>query len=223
MATEIIRVNSDDHAWIMNWGKETDRSAAAIIAYWVKKQQADMGSVVVQKDHIRSRKIYSRPYDITLDRLRKIPTRVPTPKQVDEKKAIDAGLLKIPFEPALLQNLSYGVTDSEIPKRRQYWVKCTHLLTWVIGRVAGLMGDEIRSDSLALLTSISDYRIEVFEETPSIFIAVNDTAEKMLRILTINCADDAESHGQEKEYFSPEDLWFLWNAGYEIIYKDAVL
>lgn len=223
MATEIIRISTEDHAWIMNWGNETDRSAAAIVAYWVKKQRAEMGDVVVQGERNKARKLYHRPYDLTIDNLRTIPVRLPAPFQTAERVQFNANALKLPHDPALLPNLSHGLTDADFIKRRHIWVKCTHLMTWVIGRVAGMMGDEIRTDSFSIATSIKDYKIEVMEESLGVFIPTNETGIKILRLLTINCDDDCESYGQEKEYFSPEDLWMFWGAGYEIKYVDAVL
>lgn len=223
MATEIIRIDRDDHTWIMNWGTQTDRSASAIIAYWVKKQKLEMGETVVLKDRTKSRAIYCRPYYLPLETIRKIPAgRLPYPFKGNAIE-VDAGLLKLPHDKSLLKTLADGITDSDNHMRRIKWIKCTHILTWILQRVGGFMGNEMRMESLPLLNAISDYKIDVWEESIGIFIPVNDTARNILRILTINCDEESESHEMEKEYYSPEDLWMLWGAGYEIHYKDVVL
>ena len=147
---------------------------------------------------------------------------MPTPYKGDAI-SIDAGLIKLPYDKSLLPNLAHGIIEADNPMRRVKWIKCSHLLTWILQKVAGLLGNELRIESLSLLNAISDYRIVVFEESAGVFIPCNDTATNLLRLLTINCADDVESYGMEKEYFSNEDLWMLWGAGYEIHYKDAVL
>lgn len=220
MATEIIRVNQEDHAWIMEWGNTTKRSASEIIAYWVRKQKSEMGEVVIGKSERKpTRKPYPRPYDLTIEQMRRVPARVPTPIKPLEKVKEDARIAQLPYEKEGLTNLADGVGNSDTPRRQPYWMKCTHLMTYVVSRIGGTNGIEIRTEAFPLLVAIKDWRVVVHEETPGIFIPVSETADTILRICTMNNQETK----QEKEYFSCEDLWMLWGGGFEIIYQDNIL
>jgi hypothetical protein len=201
MTSKMMRVDEIDHDEIMNIAEAHNKSGAEVISFLLRNKEGGVPMPVLQRK--RSKPFQQPLYGIPGSVLEQIKPRMPSGRK--EGTVIE------------LENLAKG---TQVLDDKGYWLQTLESMTGIIAYLGGAPRDGgrlLRIGVWPYLQEVKEFVLAVSEESADVFIPFNIEAQKVLHIIGAGAEEPFE-----KLYYTAADLFFLWNAGFEIQYKEGL-